>query len=157
MRDVRLLTEMFIPGALVGAFTQSLRGLGGICTFVGEVRGGEGQDADVKALELSHYEPLTLPGMEELAGTAIERFDLMGLLMVHRVGTMRVGEPIVCVSAAALHRRGAIDAADFCMDHLKSAAWFWKREKRTDGWHWIEPVANDYANLERWSKVPPSA
>ena len=63
---------------------------------------------------------------------------------------MRPGEPIVCVSAAAKHRRGAIDAVDFCMDHLKSAAWFWKREKRAGEWHWIEPRDDDYADLARW-------
>ncbi|RYY32815.1 MAG: molybdenum cofactor biosynthesis protein MoaE, partial [Sphingomonadales bacterium] len=106
MRDVRLLREPFVPGALIGPFTNSHPGLGGVCTFVGEVRGGEG----VEALELSHYEPLTLPGMEELAERACDRFGLMGMLMVHRVGMLRPGEPIVCVSAAALHRRGAIDA-----------------------------------------------
>jgi molybdopterin synthase catalytic subunit len=146
MQDVRLLTEPFHPGALIGPFTNAHPGLGGVCTFVGEVRGGEG----IAALELTHYPPLTLPGMEELAERACARFALMGLLMVHRVGSLRPGEPIVCVSAAALHRRGAIDAVDFCMDHLKSAAWFWKREKRADGWHWIEPRAEDHAALARW-------
>ena len=88
--------------------------------------------------------------MEELADKAFERFDLMGLLMVHRVGQMLPGEPIVCVSAAAKHRRGAIDAVDFCMDHLKAAAWFWKREKRDGEWSWIEPRSDDYADLARW-------
>lgn len=146
MRDVRLLTEPFNPGTLIGPFTQANPGLGGVCTFVGEVRSGEG----VEALELSHYEPLTLPGMHALADRAIARFDLMGLLMVHRVGMMRPGEPIVCVSAASRHRRDAIGAVDFTMNHLKSAAWFWKREKRADGWHWIEPRPQDHADRERW-------
>ena len=148
MRDIRLLTEPFYPGALIGPFTNANPGLGGVCTFVGEVRLDEG----VEALELTHYEPLTLQGMQELADRAFARFKLMGLLMVHRVGQMRPGEPIVCVSAAARHRRDAIDTVDFCMDHLKSAAWFWKREKRADGWHWIEPRADDYADLARWSE-----
>ncbi len=146
MKDVRLLTEMFIPGTLIGPFTQAHPGLGGVCTFVGEVRGGDG----IEALELSHYEPLTLPNMEELADAALARFDLMGILMVHRIGRMHPGEPIVCVSAAARHRRGAIDAVDFCMDHLKSAAWFWKRELKAGQWSWIEPRADDYADLARW-------
>lgn len=148
MIDVRLIDRMFIPGTLIGPFTNTHPGLGGVCTFVGEVRSGEG----VEALELSHYEPLTLPGMQDLAQTAVDRFGLMGLLMVHRVGHMRPGEPIVCVSAAAQHRRGAIDAVDFCMDHLKSAAWFWKREKRGGEWQWIEPRAEDYADLARWQR-----
>ncbi len=146
MRDIRLLNGMFIPGTLIGPFSEANPGLGGICTFVGEVRAEGG----VEALELTHYEPITLPGMRDLADQAFARFDLMGLLMVHRVGQLKPGEPIVCVSAAAKHRRGAIDAADFCMDHLKSNAWFWKREKRADGWHWIEPRAEDYVDLSRW-------
>ncbi|MEA1618115.1 molybdenum cofactor biosynthesis protein MoaE [Erythrobacter sp. T5W1-R] len=146
MRDIRLLDQIFIPGSLIGPFTQANPGLGGVCTFVGEVRADDG----VEALELTHYAPLTLPGMHQLADSAFARFDLMGLLMVHRIGMMRPGEPIVCVSAAALHRRDAIDAVDFCMDHLKSAAWFWKREKRADGWRWIEPRVQDHRDLARW-------
>lgn len=148
MRDIRLLNAPFDPGALIASFSAANPGLGGVCSFVGEVRG----EQDVTALELSHYEPLTLAGMEQLADSAFDRFDLMGLLMVHRIGVIGPGEPIVCVSAAALHRRGAIDAVDFCMDHLKSAAWFWKREQRSDGWHWIEPRADDYADRSRWEK-----
>ena len=147
MRDVRLLFEPFIPGTLIGPFTNANPGLGGVCTFVGEVRGGDG----VEALELSHYEPLTLPGMHELADSAFERFDLMGLLMVHRVGRMDPGEPIICVSAASRHRRDAINAVDFCMDHLKSAAWFWKRELKGGEWRWIEPRAEDHRDLARWN------
>jgi molybdopterin synthase catalytic subunit len=145
-KDVRLLTEPFVPGALVGPFTNAHPGLGGVCTFVGEVRAEEG----VEALELSHYEPLTLPGMNALADEAIARFGLMGILLVHRTGEMRTGEPIVLVSACARHRRGSIDAVDFAMDHLKSDAWFWKREKRGGEWHWIEPRAEDHSDLARW-------
>lgn len=144
---VRLLDAPFNPGALVGPFTSAHPGLGGVCSFVGEVRGGDG----VEALELLHYEPMTLPGIEQLAAQAAERFDLMGLLMVHRTGVMQPGEPIVLVSACAEHRRGAIDAVDFCMDHLKAESWFWKREKRMDGWHWIEPRDSDHADLARWA------
>jgi molybdopterin synthase catalytic subunit len=146
VRDIRLLAEPFNPGAFVGPFTNANPGLGGVCTFVGEVRG----ESEVEALELMHYEPLTLPGMHALADRAFARFDLMGLLMIHRVGLMHPGEPIVCVSAAAKHRRPAIEAVDFAMDHLKSAAWFWKREMRGGAWHWIEPRAEDHADLARW-------
>lgn len=146
-KDVRLLSEPFNPGELVGPFSNAHPGLGGVCTFVGEVR----SDGDVEALELSHYEPLTLPGMNALADEAIERFGLMGILIVHRVGEMRPGEPIVLVSACARHRRGAIDAVDFAMDHLKGDSWFWKREKRGGEWTWIEPREEDHSDLARWT------
>jgi len=144
--DVRLLTEPFVPGQFIGPFSNAHPGLGGICTFVGEVRGGCG----VEALELSHYEPLTLPGMRALAEEAAARFGLLGILILHRTGVLHPGEPIVCVSAAAHHRRGAIDAVDFAMDHLKSDSWFWKREKTAAGWNWIEPRQQDHSDLARW-------
>lgn len=147
MIDVRLLDHPFNPSEFIGAFSQAHPGLGGVCTFVGEVRGGNG----VEALELSHYGPLTLPGMQMLGEQAVERFGLMGILILHRTGVMHPGEPIVCVSAAAAHRRAAFDAVDFAMDHLKSESWFWKREKRAGQWHWIEPRAEDYVDKARWA------
>lgn len=146
MIDVRLLDQPFVPPAMVADFGTAHPGLGALCSFVGEVRGEDG----VEALELSHYAPLTLPGMEALAQRAVARFGLLGLLIMHRTGELLPAEPIVCVAAAANHRRAAFDAVDFAMDHLKSRAWFWKREKRGGVWHWIEPRDADYADLARW-------
>ncbi|MEP0191413.1 MAG: molybdenum cofactor biosynthesis protein MoaE [Erythrobacter sp.] len=146
MRDVRLVEEPFDPNRAVDALAENTPDAGGIATFTGKVRA-----VGVEALELSHYEPLTLPKMHELADRTFERFNLMGLLMVHRVGHLHPGEPIVCVSAAARHRRDAINAVDFAMDHLKSAAWFWKRELQGGTWHWIEPRSEDHLDLARWS------
>ena len=146
MKDVRLLTEPFEPNALVALFAKAHPGLGGLCSFVGEVR----IDAGVEALELKHFEPLTLPGMDDLADGALARFDLMGILLIHRTGVMQPGEPIVLAATAARHRRDAIQAVDFAMDHLKSDSWFWKREKVGGAWRWIEPRAQDFADKSRW-------
>ena len=88
--------------------------------------------------------------MEALADTALARFDLMGILIVHRTGLMQPGEPIVLVSAGARHRRNAIQAVDYTMDHLKSDSWFWKREKVSGEWRWVEPRGQDFADLQRW-------
>ncbi len=145
-REVRLSEVAFDPAALTAAFAAAHPGHGALASFVGQVRG----DDAVKALELSHYGPLTLAGMEALADQALARFDLLGLLIVHRVGEMRPGESIVLVAAAARHRRAAIEAVDYAMDHLKSDAWFWKRERRGGEWRWIEPRAEDHADLARW-------
>ncbi|MHA6318061.1 molybdenum cofactor biosynthesis protein MoaE [Altererythrobacter sp. CAU 1778] len=144
--DVRLLTSGLSAGEALAAFNAANPQAGGIASFVGKVR----PDGDVKTLELTHYEPLTLSGMEALAASAQQRFALDGVLAWHRVGTMQPGEAIVLVAAAARHRRGALDAVDYLMDHLKSRSWFWKRERRADGWHWIAPRADDHASLAAW-------
>ena len=133
-------------GEGLAGFSAAHGEAGGIVTFLGKVRGEGG----VRALELTHYEPLTLPGMQELAEGALARFQLEGVLVWHRVGVMVPGEAIVLVATAARHRRDAFAAADYLMDHLKSASWLWKREKRDDGWHWIAPRDQDYADRERW-------
>ena len=145
---VHLVDQPFNPGALLGPFTNAHPGYGGLASFIGAVRA----DDDVRALELLHYEKMTRTGMEALAEEAAHRFELLGLLVMHRHGVMEPGEPIVMVAACAQHRRGAIAAVDYCMDHLKSDSWFWKRELRADGWHWIEPRDQDHSDLARWSK-----
>ena len=144
--DVRLLDKGMSVGEALAAFNAAYSEAGGVVSFLGKVR----PDGDVQALELSHYEPLTLPGMEKLSEDARARFSLDGALVWHRTGVMTPGEPIVLVATAARHRRNAFEAADYLMDHLKSAAWLWKRERRGDGWHWIEPRGQDHSDLARW-------
>lgn len=144
--DVRLTDSGLSVGEALAAFNAVRGGAGAIVSMLGKVR----PDGDVKALELTHYEPLTLPGIQALADTARNRFSLTGAVVWHRIGVMVPGEAIVLVATAALHRRDAFAAADYLMDHLKSAAWLWKRERRADGWHWIEPRSQDHADLARW-------
>ena len=144
--DVRLLTEPFDPAAELAAFSAGQAHAGGIVSFLGQVRSGDG----VEALELKHYGPLTLPGMVKLAAHASRRWPLEGLLILHRSGMMHPGDPIVLVAAAARHRRDAFAAAEFAMDHLKSESWFWKREKSSGRWAWIEPRDVDFEDLQRW-------
>lgn len=145
--DVRLLTGPFDPAAELAAFASAHEAAGGIASFFGQVRAGEG----VEALELQHYGPLTLPGMQALAEDAQSRWALDGLLIVHRSGLMHPGEPIVLVAAASRHRRDAFAAAEFAMDHLKSESWFWKREKAGGAWHWIQPREQDFEDIRRWA------
>lgn len=144
--DVRVLDRGLSVGEALAAFNAAHEAAGAVVSFLGKVR----PDGDVLALELSHYAPLTLSGMEELAEVARTRFALDGALVWHRVGVMTPGDAIVLVATAARHRRDAFDAAQYLMDHLKSAAWLWKREKRADGWHWIEPREQDAVDLARW-------
>src|SRR6476659_1761456 len=82
--DVRLLNVPFDPGAQLAEFTAAHAAAGGIVSFLGQVRSGDA----VEALELRHYEPLTLPSMKALAASALERWPLQGLLAIHRTGEL---------------------------------------------------------------------
>jgi molybdopterin synthase catalytic subunit len=147
MIHVAVLDAPFDPEAAGAAFRASHAGqIGAVASFLGLVRGAEGE-----SLELTHYPALTRPIMEEQAQAAFARFGLTGLTVLHRVGLMAQGEPIVLVLAAAAHRRAAFDAVDCLMDFLKSEAPFWKREHGAAGSAWIEPTDADRAALSRWA------
>lgn len=151
--DVRLLDGPLDFAGELARFAAAHAGSGGIASFIGQVR-CEAGDSAVLELELSHYTPLTLPGMRALAAEAGIRWQLDGLLLLHRIGSLLPGEPIVLVAAAARHRRDAFLAADFAMDHLKSEAWFWKRERTAIGWRWVEPREADHLDRARWGAPP---
>ncbi|WP_353229759.1 molybdenum cofactor biosynthesis protein MoaE [Novosphingobium sp.] len=146
--DVRLLDAPFDAGAELAGFTARMAGAGGIVSFLGQVR----EDSGVLALEIRHYPPMTLPGFRNLAQIAARRWALDGVLLLHRVGEMGAGDPIVLVAAAARHRRDAFAATDFMMDHLKGDSWLWKRERTAAGWRWIEPRDEDHSDRARWAK-----
>lgn len=148
--DIRIADAPFDPESELAAFRSGLANAGGMVSFLGLVRGRAGE-ADVTALHLQHYPGMTEKGIAAFATEAAERWPLEALLVIHRVGAMAPGEPIVLVATASAHRRAAFEAADFLMDYLKSRAMFWKREERPDGSEWIEPRDEDYSDAERWS------
>ncbi|PVX29523.1 molybdenum cofactor biosynthesis protein MoaE [Sphingomonas pokkalii] len=122
------------------------RGAGGIATFTGVVRTDDG----VEALELEHYPGMTEAALCALAEAAMDRWNLLGATIVHRVGRMTAGERIVFVGTAAAHRREALEACTYLIDRLKTDAPFWKREWLAGGARWVEPRATDAQAAAHW-------
>ncbi|WP_084581993.1 molybdenum cofactor biosynthesis protein MoaE [Sphingomonas azotifigens] len=122
------------------------RGAGGVATFTGVVRTDDG----VEALELEHYPGMTEAALCALAEAAIDRWHLLGVTIVHRVGKMVAGERIVFVGTAAAHRREALEACAYLIDRLKTDAPFWKREWLADGTRWVEPRGTDAEAASHW-------
>ena len=145
---LRLTPDPFEPGDLLADFSRGRTDTGAIVSFTGLCRA----DAGVEALELEAYEGFTEPAIAAIAEAARVRFDLQDLLIVHRVGRVAPGEPIVFVATAAAHRRAAFEGADHLMDYLKSRAPFWKKSWGAGGGRWIEPRAQDYEDAARWDR-----
>ena len=145
--SVRLTFEPFDPGALLSEFCRGRSEVGAVATFTGLARGEAGKTT---ALELEAYPGFTEAEIDKVAGRARARFELSDVLILHRVGQIAPGEPIVFVATAASHRRAAFEACDFLMDYLKSKAPFWKKEHGPDGERWVEPTAQDHADRGRW-------
>jgi molybdopterin synthase catalytic subunit len=149
---ISLSETPFDPGALLSAFATDRSEVGAVATFTGIAR-AEGGEATI--LELEAYPGFTEAEIGKIAAQARARFGLDDLLIRHRVGKIAPGEPIVFVATAAKHRRAAFEACDFLMDYLKSRAPFWKKEHGPDGARWIEPRAEDRADIARWEEKTP--
>jgi len=144
---VRLTSEPFDPGALLSDFCRGRAEVGAVASFTGIARAEAGATA---ILELEAYPGFTEVEIGKIAETARQRFGLADLLILHRVGRITPGEPIVFVATASGHRREAFEACDYLMDYLKSRAPFWKKEHGPRGERWIEPTARDQADVTRW-------
>jgi molybdopterin synthase catalytic subunit len=149
---VRLQSEPFAPGDLLAGFCAGRRDIGAVVSFTGLVR-AEGDT--VQALELEAYPGFTEVEIGRIADAAVLRHGLLDLLIVHRIGRLAPGDPIVFVATAAGHRRAAFEAADQLMDYLKSRAPFWKKSHAADGARWIEPRDEDYQDAARWDSARP--
>jgi molybdopterin synthase catalytic subunit len=147
--SIRLTFDPFDPGALLSEFCRDRKEVGAVATFTGLARAEEGATT---TLELEAYPGFTEARIGEIVAKARVRFKLDDVAILHRVGKIGPGEPVVFVATAARHRRAAFEACDFLMDYLKAKAPFWKKEHGPDGERWIEPRAEDHADVARWDK-----
>src|SRR3954452_9826535 len=147
---IRIQQTDFDIGREISALTKGRTDIGAVVSFSGICRGSEAGE-NIAALTLEHY-----PGMAEAeigrhAETAMSRWPLTGLSVVHRVGRIEPGENIVLVLTASQHRQAAFEAAEFLMDYLKTSAPFWKREESTKGTNWVEARSHDDDAAARWT------
>ena len=146
---IRLTYEAFDPGALLTEFCRGRSEVGAVATFTGLARAEAGS---TNILELEAYPGFTEAEIGKFADRARVRFGLDDVTILHRAGKIAPGDAVVFVATAARHRRAAFEACDFLMDYLKSKAPFWKKEHGPDGARWVEPHAQDHADLSRWEK-----
>lgn len=119
---------------------------GAVTSFTGHVRAEDG----LTALTLEHYPGMTEAEIERIVQEACARWALTGVTVIHRVGTLKPGEAIVLVAAAAAHRAEAFQACEFLMDWLKTKAPFWKEEARSGATGWVEARMADETAAARW-------
>jgi molybdopterin synthase catalytic subunit len=151
MLKIRVQTEAFDLGAEVGAISQGRIDIGAIASFVGLAR-DMNEGSGVQAMTLEHYPGMTEKALATLVEEANARWTLLGVTVIHRVGRLLPGDPIVLVAVASSHRGEAFAACEFIMDYLKTQAPFWKKEETDEGGRWVDARASDDAAAARWGK-----
>jgi len=148
---IRIQQADFDVAGEIAALSKGRTDIGAIVSFSGICRGSESGEP-IAALTLEHYAGMAEAEITRHAETAMSRWPLSGLTVVHRVGRIAPGENIVLVVTASAHRQAAFEAAEFLMDYLKANAPFWKREESARGTGWVEARHHDDAAAARWVK-----
>jgi molybdopterin synthase catalytic subunit len=118
--------------ALVRA--AKMPGTGVVVVFDGVVR-----DDGIDRMDLEAFEPVARDLMTEIARKGAARFGLRSVAIVHRVGSLRLGENILIVVVAAGHRKEAFAGAVAIIDELKATVPIWKKEHLHGGrTAWVE-------------------
>ena len=147
---IRVQSAAFDPGAEVNALHAANAGVGAVVSFVGYVRDfNDGHD--VAGMFLEHYPGMTEKALGKIVLEAGQRWPLLKLEVLHRIGALQPAEPIVFVGVASAHRQAAFDACAIVMDYLKTRAPFWKKEHTAEGPRWVEGRASDHAAADRWT------
>ncbi len=174
---VRIQEDDFDAGAEMARLSAGRTDVGGVATFVGLVRADKvsrcdtatmsaaqrvsvalvASAASVQSLTLEHYPGMTEKSLGAIVAQAQQRWPLLGVRVIHRVGCLLPGEQIVFVGVAASHRGDAFAACEFIIDFLKTQAPFWKKEMSDTGptgqaGRWVDARESDDQAAQKWER-----
>jgi len=115
-------------------------GVGAVATFVGTVREHNDGRA-VSGIDYEAYEPMATRELERVLAEAQVQWPSVRCAVVHRVGTLTVGEASVAIACADARRAPSMDTMRFVIETLKVRVPIWKREHYVDGTReWVDPT-----------------
>lgn len=134
---IQLTTKLIDYNAL----TEQVRrnDCGAVVTFLGTVR--EMTEGRVTmALDYEAYPGMAEKKMAEIERETREKWPVVDIAMVHRLGHLELGEVSVAVAVSCPHRGQAFDACRYAIDRLKDMVPIWKKENWADGrTEWVHP------------------
>jgi molybdopterin synthase catalytic subunit/molybdopterin converting factor small subunit len=134
----RVWVEVVEAPVEVGSLLEKVRHpqAGAVVVFLGTVRDNS-RGRHVKFLEYEAYREMAVREMRRVAEEAQQRWPLLGIAIVHRVGRLDVGEISVAVAVSSGHRKEAFEAGRFAIDTLKQTVPIWKKEVWETGAEWV--------------------
>lgn len=109
---------------------------GAIDFFFGIVRNKTSEQA-VNRLEYEAYDSMAIKEMQKIADEACRRWKVLNYVVIHRKGTLLIGEMAVLIGVATPHRADAFDACRYIIDTIKQTVPIWKKEVFENGEVWV--------------------
>jgi cyclic pyranopterin phosphate synthase len=110
--------------------------MGAIVTFLGSVR-NTSRGKVVEKLEFEADDAQAVVELERIRDEAMVKFGVTDVSVVHRKGTVQIGENIVLIAVGAAHRAEAFQGCRHVIERLKEIVPIWKREFYEGGDHWV--------------------
>ena len=132
----KITSENIEPDAL---FEWALKPChGAVVTFAGTVRDNTHGRRTLR-LAYEAYAEMAEAKMREVGEEIRERWGIEDVAMIHRVGTLEIGEISILIAVAAPHRKHAFEACSYAIDRVKQIVPVWKKEIWADGEReWVE-------------------
>lgn len=109
---------------------------GGIASFVGTVRKWN-KEKEITHLFFEAYESMAISEMKKIANSAINKYGIKKISILHRVGQVSINEIAVVIYVSSVHRKAAFEACAYAIDELKKQVPIWKKEFLIDGSYWV--------------------
>jgi molybdopterin synthase catalytic subunit len=107
--------------------------IGALVTFLGIVR-----DDDIESMEVEAYGEAVIEELDRIKEEAKKRFDIKSVDIIHRIGSLSIGDDIVLIVCGAAHREEAFEGCRYVLEELKTRALIWKKEIREYGDSWVK-------------------
>jgi len=150
---VRVQFESFDLNHILFEMKKDNASVGAAVSFIGFVRDfpRSYQSEQLISLYLEHYPGMTEKSLLKIEAKAREKWNLEDVFIVHRVGELKLHDPIVGLIVLSAHRKDAFEACAFMMDYIKTEAPFWKKESTKDRSRWVESKESDNEMKLRWN------
>lgn len=148
MDKIIVQTEDFDLASEVELIKSTNSCIGAVVSFIGTVR--DLTSESLVSLTLEHYPGMTEKSLRSIAEKARKKWEIESVTIIHRVGTLGIGDQIVLVITSSKHRQAAFDSCNYIMDFLKTDAPFWKKEVSEKEEKWVGKRESDEEQKKRW-------
>ena len=148
MDKIVVQTDDFDLTSEVELIKSTNSSIGAVVSFIGTVR--DLTSESLISLTLEHYPGMTEKSLRSIADKARKKWEIESVTIIHRVGTLGIGDQIVLVITSSKHRQAAFDSCNYIMDFLKTDAPFWKKEVSDKEEKWVCKRESDEEQKKRW-------
>lgn len=109
---------------------------GAVVTFIGRARNNS-MGKGVDHLDYEIYNSMAIKELHKIADEALAKWPITTCIIVHRYGSIAIGEASVFIGVSSPHRKEAYESSSYLIDEIKRRVPVWKKEFYQDGSSWI--------------------